>query len=208
MSLMPSIDMASCRVSNGQLLFVLLLLTGLCNVVTALKQVPLPHLDIFMLCSDDIRQSFDYVLELDGFYTDLLPSAADVTIDKGSQEFQSCTALENRTQVQIAADGFALLDEDSPFDQDEIQNLVTQDLLASYFENVCKELDTFEALVSDAGSEPQVGIATAWGALLCDFDEQFVETVARTGMVVGIISLVILCCCIGGCILFCCGVCS
>jgi hypothetical protein len=196
--------MPKCGISAMLLLF----LAGLTGVVQSLKEVPLPHLDIFMLCSNDIRETLDYVLELDGFYTDLLPAAVDITIDGGSQEFLDCSANENRTQVTIAADGVALLGEESPLDQAEIQTLVTKELLASYFENICKEMDAFEVLVSDAGTEPQIGIASALGTLVCDFDVLFFETVARTGTLVGIVSLIILCCCVGGCIAFCCGVCT
>jgi hypothetical protein len=184
--------MANCRASS----ILVLLLTG---VVTDLEQVPFRHLDIFMLCSNDIRETFDYVLELDGFYTNLLPTAVDMTINEGSQKFLNCMVNEDRMRVQIGVDAFALLDFASPLDQAKIQNLLTHELLASYFETICDEMDAFEALISDAGLEPQLGIVTALSTSACDFDD---ETVDQTGIFVGTLSLLLLCCdIVVGCIL-------
>jgi len=170
----------------------------------------LPHIDIFMLCSIDIETSgtFDYVRELDGFFTDLLPSAVDVTIDSGNQEFIGCHGDENRTQVTISSDGFVELENSSPLTQGDIQSLVSMEALSLYFENACREQDIFEAIISEAGSEPKTGPEAAFTHFLCDAESAaFLARSIQTAAIVSIVVSVILVLCFLGCICACCGFC-
>jgi hypothetical protein len=193
-------------------MFISLFLFGVLSVVSvqALDNVLLPHIDIYMLCSNDIRD-LDYVKQLEGLFTDLLPSAADISIDKnsGEQQFTECAANVNMTQVRIAADGVASFDTDNLLTQQEIQNLVSSDFLEIYFEGICDDLDTFEALVSSAGSEPQTSIEGAMNHFFCEASA--VGVIARTFQtlaIVAILSSVIVVLCILGLVCACCGSCG
>jgi hypothetical protein len=196
-----------------QSLFISLFLFGVLSVVSvqALDNVPLPHIDIYMLCSNDIKD-LDYVKQLAGFFTDLLPSAADISIannNSGEQQFTECAANVNRTQVRIAADGVASFDTDNLLTQQEIQNLVSSDFLEAYFEGICDDLDTFEALVSNAGSEPQTSIEGAMNHFFCEAST--VGVIARTFQtlaIVAILSSVIVVLCTLGLVCACCGFCG
>jgi hypothetical protein len=179
-------------------------------LVDAIKEIPLPHVDIFMLCSKDIDTSgFDYVRALDGFFTDLIPSAVDVTIDAGNQEFVACGADENRTQVMISGDGVAELANNNPLTQSDIKSLVSIQSLNSYFSNACKERDTFEAIISAAGSDPKTGVEAALTHFVCDAESSVVLARSiETAAIVSIVISVVLVLCFLACICACCGLCS
>jgi hypothetical protein len=173
-----------------------------------MESVALPHLDIYMLCSDDVR-SLDYIKELDGYFTDLLPSAADVVIESGNQEFKNCSAIANRTQVRISADGIAQFDSSRVLNQTTIQSLVDPAKLEAYFAAACVELDTFEAIVSEAGAVRQVGIESEFHNIFCEAGSfEVLENVLQTAAIVGIVAAVVVVLCIIGCICVCCGFCN
>ena len=123
------------------------------KAVNCLEEVPLPRLDFYMLCSNDV-QDLNAVLELDGFYTDLLPSASEISVaaDAGDPEFLDCKSNTNRTQVKMTVNGIATFSADEVLTELEIQNLVTVENLQNYVEAVYGECDTFIALTAPAGT--------------------------------------------------------
>jgi hypothetical protein len=173
-----------------------------------MESVALPHLDIYMLCSNDVR-TLDYIKELDGYFTDLLPSAADVVIESGNQEFTNCSADVNRTQVRISADGIAQFDSSRVLNATTIQSLVENAKLEAYFAATCLELDTFEAIVTEAGAVPQVGLEGALNHFFCEANAAgVVARAVQTASIVGIATAVVIFLCIAGCICACCGLCG
>ena len=144
--------------------------------VNAITEIPLPHIDIFMLCSSDIGygESLNYKKEMDGYFSDLIPSALDVVIadmddndnesdsdeatPKHGVEIIDCPGDNDRKQVRVTGDGmYVEMDDHSPLTEGDIKTLVKVEALKSYFSNVCNELHTFEAIISDAGSKPKTG---------------------------------------------------
>jgi hypothetical protein len=145
------------------------------------------------------------VLELDGFFVDLLPSAAAISVISDPSEFTDCMADENRTEVRFAADGVAKFIVEDLLTKEEIKNMVTFEKLEAYLgESICKELDVFDATVSDAGSDPQYGINGAWSHESCDSNypalARDLESVALASIVVAVIVVL----CIVGCFCACC----
>lgn len=126
------------------------------KAVDCVEEVPLPRIDFYMLCSNDVRDINDGTLELDGFYTDLLPSASGIYVeeDAGDPEFLDCNANTNRTQVKMTVNGIAEFNDDDAdvLTELEIQNLVTVENLQRYVEAVYGECDTFIALTAPAGT--------------------------------------------------------
>lgn len=193
--------------STTSLVSVLVLFLGV-GLVQCLEYIPLPHVDIYMLCSNDVAD-LDFIKELDGYYTDLLPSAADVEIIDGEASFEECAADTNRTQVRISSEGLGTFDNDNVLTQESIQALVTSQSLATYFAASCETLDTFEAVVSPAESAPQVGIEGALNHFYCEADAagvvaRTVKTFAIVSIVIGVVILI----CIIACICTCCGFCG
>jgi copper chaperone CopZ len=173
-----------------------------------MESFALPHIDIYMLCSNDVR-TLDYIKELDGYFTDLLPSAVDVAIESGSQVFTNCSATANRTQVRISADGIAEFDSSRVLDATTIQSLVKPANLEAYFAAVCIELDKFDAVITEAGSEPQESFEGIINQIFCEANAaEVVGRALETAAIVGIVAAVVVILCILGCICACCGFCD
>jgi hypothetical protein len=153
------------------------------------------------------------VLELDGFFTDLLPSAAAISvIANNPTEFTDCNSNENRTQVRFATDGVAEFSDENLLTQEEIQQMVTVAKVKAYLggeRTICKERDVFDATVSDANSKSQLGIDGGWAQLYCDINySEFVTKSIQTAAIVSVVVAVVICLCIICCICACCGVCG
>jgi hypothetical protein len=193
-------------VVHRPLLLCLLLLGG--GVVQCLETVPLPHIDIYMLCSNDVRE-MNSVLELDGFFTDLLPSASDISVLLDPPEFTDCNLDANRTQVRFATDGVATFSDENLLTQEEIQNMVTFQKLEAYLgESVCEEREVFDAIVSEAGSAPQqhAGVTGALSQLVCDTNEPaLARNLESTALVTVVVAVIVVVLCITGFFCACCG---
>jgi hypothetical protein len=173
-----------------------------------MESIALPHIDIYMLCSNDVR-TLDYIKELDGYFTDLLPSAVDVAIESGSQVFTNCSADANRTQVRISADGIAEFDSSRVLDATTIQSLVEPAKLETYFSAACVELDKFDAVITEAGSDPQMGFEGALDHFFCEANAAgVVARAVETAAIVGIVAAVVVTLCIMGCVCACFGFCG
>lgn len=180
------------RTSHSFLLLLCLLAVLCCSkvvLVDAIIEIPLPHIDIFMLCSKDVVSDNDgntqlnYKKEMDGFFSDLIPSALDIVFvdDNSSEDGDSddaattkqqtrgggveiidCPGHTGLKQVRMTSDGmYVEIDNHNPLTEGDIKSLVKKETLESYFSSknndVCKDLYTFEAIVRDAGSEPKSG---------------------------------------------------
>ena len=85
----------------------------------------------------------------------MLPSALDVRLENGSQEFSEYPADPNMMEVLISWGGTALISEStiSALDESTIQDYVTEDRLSSYFRSVYPNLVAFDAVIGRAASE-------------------------------------------------------
>jgi hypothetical protein len=77
---------------------------------SALESVPLPRVAAYMLCSNKNTdlESIDFTAEMEGYYSEILPQAKDVT-STGTAEFDDCKLDDDLTQTRIVMDGFACL---------------------------------------------------------------------------------------------------
>jgi hypothetical protein len=86
----------------------LLTLTGLFTVKALEIAVSLLHIDIYMICSPGVKY-LDHRLKINSFFTDMLPSAANVAIESRIPHSTDHKISGNDTQVRILPDGVALL---------------------------------------------------------------------------------------------------
>jgi hypothetical protein len=126
------------------------------GAVHCLELRVLPHLDIWILCSDAGVKDFnlDSAGILKSYFTDLLPSAAVITIDGGDPDFSYCNIVDNRTSVLITSFGSAEFETENVISRADIQSLVTAEALEAYFQNkVCEErIDLFDAAIEGEAS--------------------------------------------------------
>ena len=178
------------------------------KAVDCLEVVNLPHVDFYMLCSNDIRE-MNPILELDGFYTDLLPSASEISVEEDPLEFYNCTADGNLTQVKFFADGIAEFSADNLLTEHEIQKLVTSEKLEKFIGAKYQKCDVFEAIVSPRGTAPHPTLTGAWAQLMCDMNyTEFLVQSMETMVIVSIVTSIILALCLVACICACCGACG
>ena len=183
------------------------------NAVDSLQEVKLPRIDFYMLCTNDV-QNMSGVLELDGFYTDLLGSASVISVEEDppdAPEFFECNSNANRTQVKFTINGVAEFSDENVLTELEIQKLVTVENLQKYIEAEYRTCDIFEAIISPAGTEFGGGQHSniALMQLACDLN---ISATLAAGLaaasVASIVASIICCCCIFGFIaVCCCGIC-
>jgi hypothetical protein len=171
---------------------------------SALESVPLPRVAAYMLCSNKNTdlESIDFTAEMEGYYSEILPQAKDVT-STGTAEFDDCKLDDDLTQTRIVMDGFAMFDENGDvLSQDEIRKLVTKATLRDYFEGICVDMEAFEVsiLKPNAKVNEGMGSSTYWVSALCNADNP-VEVAAGiagatvAGVIIG--TLLLLCICVG-----------
>jgi hypothetical protein len=132
------------------LLFITLLVSG-----QGIRETPLPHVEIYLLCynkatvSNNNTNGFEHLRWFAGFYNDLLPSTLDVTVADGNTNTtignnnngsSLAVALyasnERLTEVTFSSKGTIWLSESSThyLDETTVQNqVVTVDRLLRYF---------------------------------------------------------------------------
>ena len=189
-------------------LLILSLSLLLLGAVQCLEQVALPHLDVYLLCSNDV-DGFNAHLQMQGFYNDLLPSAAEILVTVQNPRFDNCLSDPNRTQVAFSSDGTAEFSLDTLMTQADIASLVTRDALGAYLESACEDRDVFDMQQQLPGSEPQESVTAAFFRGICSTNVSvMVANGLRTGTIVIIAIAAVALCCIIGCICACCGACT
>ena len=157
-----------------------------------------------MLCSNKNTnlESIDFTAEIEGYYSDILPQAKDVT-STGTTEFDDCILDDDVTQTRIVVDGFAMFDENEyVLSQDEIRKLVTKATLRDYFQGICVDMEAFEAKILEPNAKVNEGTdsSTFWVSGLCNADNPVDVAAGLAGVTIAAIfigTVLLLCICVG-----------
>lgn len=170
--------------------------------VKAQQELRVPHIDIYFLCqTNDLASNDTALLEQDlvDLYLGLVPDATDASLQVEST-IDGCLASDV-VEVDISSDG-SLLSTDSLGDltAEELQGMITRDLLKDQFKPLCNNFLAFEASVQEADSEPDGGLTSRISSTLCGLSDDGFELTAAliAGIAAGalvIICFLFFCCC-------------